>query len=1193
MTVETLGFEITAKDEASDVARTAARNIERAALGVEQANLKVEKATAQAAAANRKYAAGSVEVRDAQLKLRQAQSQAGDSAAKLATAQSRARAELQRTSDAAKDAGKSVGKMSAEMKTAAAAGGVLAGAAIAKGIADGMDFSAARAKLQAQLGLTAEDAKKYGKAAGDVYADNYGNSIEDVNEAIRQSANQGLIPPDATNEQIESITKRVLALADAFEQDLGGTARAAAQLIRTGLAKDADEAFDLIAAGLQRIPGAGDDLLDTINEYSTQFRSLGITGTQALAFIQSAMLNGARDADVAADALKEFNLRTRDITNTGAQQALSQLGLNAQEMAQRVAGGGSSAAAAMAEILTQLEAYPDPANRAAIATALFGTQSEDLQDALLQVDPSVLIKGMGDVAGAAGDVDTALGSTAQSKIESYKRHIQELAYNAVDTAGPLGALAAGVVAFGGTLLAGGSAVAQITDTIRDWRTSNKEAAAAAEQLAATEAVEAAARTRTTVATEADTVATNANTAAKARNAVAAKEAAYTPAKLPALNQVPLSPLGPGAAGSTKAMSAELGVLSRSASAAKAGLAGITGILGGPWGIAIGVGITALTTYAQRQADAKQFAQELTGALDQQTGAVTDAARAVQFQKLQQDGAIDAAKELGISLKDVTDAASGNEEAVKRVAGALNAHSKGLLGDSANQATLIAALGLQNSALDDSREALGDQKEAGVGAAGAQKDLAATTGETTAALKDERTAAEKLKGALDDLNGKHIASDEAAIDFRDSLRDLKDAIKENGKSFSESTKEGDANRQSFINASKAAAAHVVALRDEGKSSKEVREAEISSRKALIDSAVQMGVNRIEAEKLANEYFRIPKNRKTELQGDIRDLDAKIKTAKEKLRDPKLTDPEKAKIRADISDLLAKKKRAQEELDGLRNKTVQVLVQYQATGKQNALGQSTVAGGGRYSTGGRVTGRGTGDSVPALLTPEEHVLTVAEVKALGGHAAVEKLRSAALKGQPVAKKEAQLRFDNEQGGAHSRGNSKTTSLLYGYTMKELLSGKLEDDRYEPNDPRAKAFRDPAYRAREAARRRDSARRKLQAMMPKTNLLEGYTAKELRSGVLEDDRYEPGDPRAQYFKDSANRQKELARRGAGDLTAPGRQVGPARLVGPSRSAPVTIDFGGKGGVDELGGAFLRYLRKQIRVQGGDVQRVLGAKR
>lgn len=69
-------------------------------------------------------------------------------------------------------------------------------------------------------------------------------------------------------------------------------------------------------------------------------------------------------------------------------------------------------------------------------------------------------------------------------------------------------------------------------------------------------------------------------------------------------------------------------------------------------------------------------------------------------------------------------------------------------------------------------------------------------------------------------------------------------------------------------------------------------------------------------------RMPKIIK--LEGDIRDLDAKISTAKAKLRDPDLTKERKAKLNADIAELLRKKAQAQAAIDSMRGKTVTITV-----------------------------------------------------------------------------------------------------------------------------------------------------------------------------------------------------------------------------------------------------------------------------
>lgn len=418
-----------------------------AALKIEAANLKVEKATAAVARAVERYGADSLQAREAQNRL-------GQASARLARS-------LETVDDAAEEASEGVDGFG----VALAGVGAIATAGLAAGIVKAMDIEAGTDKLQAQLGATAEEAERYGETAGEVYAGAFGESMEDVNDAIKNvTQNIGQLG-DEGDSSLQNTTQNVLSLSEAFGVDLFGSTKAVGTLIRTGLAKDANEALDLITRGLQKIPGAEEDLIDTLTEYAVQFQALGLTGPQALAFINSAMQGGARNTDLAADALKEFNLRARDLGNTDAQGALEKLGLNAEETARKIAGGGSSASAALVDILTRLRAVPDAADRSTLATALLGTQAEDLQEALFAVDPAQFAAGLGEIDGAANELSATLGDNGKAKVEAYSRQLEMLAANAAGVSGPVGAAAAVTVAFGGAALSGAGATAQIVTAI--------------------------------------------------------------------------------------------------------------------------------------------------------------------------------------------------------------------------------------------------------------------------------------------------------------------------------------------------------------------------------------------------------------------------------------------------------------------------------------------------------------------------------------------------------------------------------------------------------------------------------------------------------------------------------------------------------------------------------------------------------
>jgi len=298
--------------------------------------------------------------------------------------------------------------------------GLAAGAVLAKGVSDALAAESSTDKLAAQLGLTPEEADRLGGIAGDLYGQAYGSSLGEVNEALKGTLQSGLVDETATNAELESVTAKALDLAKAFDQDVNGATAAAGQLIRTGLAKDADEAFDIITAGFQGGVDKSGDFLDTINEYGTQFRNVGIDGATMTGLLSQGLDAGARSADLVADSIKEFSIRAVDGSDLTA-ESFGRLGLSGEDMAAKIAAGGPEAAAALDQTLDKLRAVEDPAERAQIAVGLFGTQAEDLGDALFALDPSEATAGMSDMAGAAERMGTTLNDNAGTKIEAFKR----------------------------------------------------------------------------------------------------------------------------------------------------------------------------------------------------------------------------------------------------------------------------------------------------------------------------------------------------------------------------------------------------------------------------------------------------------------------------------------------------------------------------------------------------------------------------------------------------------------------------------------------------------------------------------------------------------------------------------------------------------------------------------------------------
>lgn len=308
--------------------------------------------------------------------------------------------------------------------TAAAGIGLAAGAALAMGLSKALEKEQALDMLEAQIGPGSALAADLGKVAGDMYAKGFGESMADVSAALQGVWQNGLVDEDAATADIEAVASTAMNVSKLMGEEYGSVTKAIGQMIKTGMVKDAQQGFDLLVRGQQEGINKSQDMLDTFNEYGTQFRKLGLDGPAAMGLISQAIKGGARDADVAADALKEFSIRAVDGSTTSA-EGFKAIGLNAEKMTKIFAKGGPEASAALGTVLEKLRGMKDPVAQSQAAVALFGTQAEDLGAALFKMDTKTATAGLGEIAGAADKAGAAMSDNAATKLEVFKRGLEK------------------------------------------------------------------------------------------------------------------------------------------------------------------------------------------------------------------------------------------------------------------------------------------------------------------------------------------------------------------------------------------------------------------------------------------------------------------------------------------------------------------------------------------------------------------------------------------------------------------------------------------------------------------------------------------------------------------------------------------------------------------------------------------------
>lgn len=276
---------------------------------------------------------------------------------------------------------------------------VAAGGFMLKGA---IDAQTAQGKLQASLGLTAEQAQSMGKVAESVWKNAFGENIEEVNDAVGTvRKNMG----EMADGELQKVTEGAMTIADVFGAEVVDSSKAAGTMMKS-FGISGQDALDLITVGFQKGGDYSGELLDTLNEYSPQFASMGLSADQAMGILLAGAEAGSYSLDKVGDSMKEFNIRAQD-GSKGTAEGFKAIGLDAGKMGVSIAKGGDDAQKAFLGTVTALAGMKDPMAQNVAGTALFGTQWEDVKAKVI-VAMADGAKGVGEFKGKTEEAAAAI-----------------------------------------------------------------------------------------------------------------------------------------------------------------------------------------------------------------------------------------------------------------------------------------------------------------------------------------------------------------------------------------------------------------------------------------------------------------------------------------------------------------------------------------------------------------------------------------------------------------------------------------------------------------------------------------------------------------------------------------------------------------------------------------------------------------
>ena len=509
----------------------------------------------------------------------------------------------------------------------------------------------------------------------------------------------------------------------------------------------------------------------------------------------------------------------------------------------------------------------------------------------------------------------------------------------------------------------------------------------------------------------------------------------------------------GAAAGLRAFTGQASVGGAAMSGLKAAGSGLLGVLGGPWGVAIMAAGAAIGYFAQKSQEAKarqeelrQQVQSVAQTVSAAGGVWTQAASQQLVELATQKNLIANYQQMGYSIDQVTSALTQEGPARQAIIGQIDAKIRKL---EEEQAAEMAATGArstlheadiayyqqQKQGLLDVAQVGSEAAAKGALSAAAMHSIGQAAGESAVPL---RSMADSIGSLPPSLQGTATAAAASKVTMAEWAAGVNAA--------GINVKELDAALQKLMGAFDVEAATDAwngSLRELGATLKSVNgdldansaagekvraamRGQVSDGIALIKTMAEQGASSSELSAKASQ-----------LAGDIEKTGAEAGMSKAEMS--RYTDalrkvPAEVKTNVAISGLGQAKSQLGDfvqKLTGLDGRMFTAAVRVAASGPLALLRG--------YATGGRIVGPGTGtsDSILAALSNGEHVLTAREVAAMGGHAAVERLRAAALDGGlPAFRAGGQVRVAAYAAGGPTIGTGGTpTRGGYSLTDKGL--------------------------------------------------------------------------------------------------------------------------------------------------------------
>ena len=252
--------------------------------------------------------------------------------------------------------------------TVAAAGTALAG--VSKLVDAIYDQQSQVSALQARTTSSYGESKEAISAINKLYAQGYGESVEDLTETYTQMKQMN---PKADVDELAEKTKLVSQYAKASGADTQEVMRGA-QNATKAWHMSYQEYFDNLFTLQKQGGDVGGDISDNMAEYSQVLGQMGLSAKDSFSMIANGIQSGAYNGDKLLDFTKEFSISLND---GRMDKSISEFSKKSQDMFQGYKDGKVTAGDMFKQITSEMGKMTDKQKEATLASTLWSALGED------------------------------------------------------------------------------------------------------------------------------------------------------------------------------------------------------------------------------------------------------------------------------------------------------------------------------------------------------------------------------------------------------------------------------------------------------------------------------------------------------------------------------------------------------------------------------------------------------------------------------------------------------------------------------------------------------------------------------------------------------------------------------------------------------------------------------------------------